>query len=171
MLPLSSSANLFILSLFLAVLLTPGLVAQKKAAESKREFKKEGWLVPGIKNIDPRNAGYKGSENIDGIEIHSTSFSIPLEKQFTKVLVTTKSGETKEVEVNITLIVQYEYDRKVFCYMVECEDIDHGVRMGSSFLVAYYDDEGNSSFQARESIGPGWRVRLPDWVKKASQKQ
>jgi hypothetical protein len=62
-------------------------------------------------------------------------------------------------------------------YMGDWDDVQHGGVTGSIFEQAYYDEDGNGLFQTRDDIvillgGPAtWHLRLPDWVKKASQKQ
>ncbi len=174
--------NLFMLSLFLAVQMAgSGLLAQTEPGVLKREENEKGWFVPGIKDLDHRNVTGKRTEIIDGILINITTY-FPFADERATVSRTDSSGKQIEVNVVVNGIVRFDVAGKAFCYLIDTSGFSGGNGgpggvLGSIAYYVFYDEKGQGIFQTR--VLPNmvlgsrdlWHVRLPAWVKRASQKQ
>jgi hypothetical protein len=148
-----------------------GLVAQNGPDAKEREFNKQGWLVPGVKDLDRRNAPYSADQIIEGILTRYTIFS-PIRNERAIIPLRTFSAETKQTEISVNQIFRYDIDGKAFCYIVSMSPVHDGNVVGVNFFYAFYDEEGKGAFQIKVPMGPlPWHIHLPDWVKKAGQKQ
>ncbi len=169
-------AMLFMLSFFLAAQMTgSGLVAQVAPGSAKPAYRAEGWAIPGIEHPDHLKIFNLREKLIESTAVQISS--IQPNSKATKL--DYGSGQSGEVVINE--INRYSFNGKPFCYLVTMSPSMEGGRLISAveFEYAYYDEDGKGLFQTREIVGPPppphstepYPVHLPNWVKKAIQKQ
>jgi hypothetical protein len=177
-------ANLFMLSLFLVVQVGgSGLLGQNITGQ----VNDPAWNVPGIKPPVQGRMINQREDMAEGIKVQVSSL-VPesngndspgrTELYFTL-------GDNEERKYVVNAISRYAVNGKPFCYVLSVSPTTtnyigefkvEGV-LGMAITYAYYDEEGQGKFKTRESINSvrtasyHWQVRIPDWVKKASQKQ
>ena len=166
--------NLFMLSLFLALQIADsGSFAQNIPSVLKREVNEQVWAVPGIKDLNQVKVYNLREEVIEGIPVQVSSIA----SDGTRV-----PGNAKGCSMEAMGIARFAVNRKAFCYRIPmrffCIDENgSGGALGVSCTYAYYDEQGQGVFTIRDMIndvlgGPDyWHIHLPEWVKKASQKQ
>jgi len=127
----------------------------------------KGWTIPGIQDLNKVEAYNSNNEIIGGLLLQASSIA-PMNIR----------GENDRQFAN--KILQYSINGKPFCYYASISQYYYnkatkiGAVSGIEAYVAYYDQDGDGIFEAMEPIPSlliKWRPHLPDWVKKASQKQ
>jgi hypothetical protein len=148
-----------------------------------RSENEQGWQVPGIERYNRNSVHNKIIRDLEGVKIQVSSSKIDAQNRDVRLYkITVPSSDKSEnkltaKDVVINRITEYAIGDKPFCYVVSMSPHNYDEKTGISSVVgyeysyAYYDEDGSGHFQTMEyvsTIGNGWQLYLPNWVKKTT---
>lgn len=174
---------------FIALALCTGFpVDAQDSKQISRLVNPAGWTFPGQEGIAGRQPNSATTSRIAGVPVEIARFSgLPIwnerQKQYlvSRVVFAYSSGESltiRERELVAHEVSRYSVANRPFLYTMlayPCAvdpETKHGGCAGADVKLAYYDEDGDGSFEVLEVVNPilssdtsrNWHPRVPTWA-------